>query len=122
MWSIPRYGIVGAAWSTLLVLLVSRGLVPAVLFCRYNGSSLARFLGYIYGVPTLTALPVGVAAYWLRQTILPGRNWPELVAAGAIISILFISAAFRTCLEPEHRQHAIDLISAAVKRVQSNKV
>ena len=115
-WSVPRYGIVGAAWSILTVMTFSRGLVPAALFCRYNASSLGQFLWFIYAGPTLTAIPVALLAFILRGSILPGRNWPELVAAGAVIATVFLAAAFYTCVLPEHRRHAIDLIAARLRR------
>ncbi len=115
-WSIPRYGIVGAAWSILTVMTFSRGLVPAALFCRYNECSLAKFLWFIYAGPTFTAIPVALLAFILRGSLLPGRNWPELIAAGAVIATVFLAAAFYTCVLPEHRRHAIHLISARLRR------
>lgn len=103
-WSIPRYGIVGAAWSALCVLTLSRGLLPAWLHCRQHGYSLMSFLGAIYLNATLTVLPAAATGLLLKATWLPGRTWPELIlAGGAIAAVHFVLALF-TCVSAEHRR------------------
>jgi O-antigen/teichoic acid export membrane protein len=109
-WSIPRFGIEGAAWSSLCVLTLSRGLLPAWIFCRQNAVSLGRFLASIYVTPTLTALPVAAAAVFLHRSYLPGNTWIELVIAGGIIAATYYTLALFTCVSAEHRHRIQSLL------------
>jgi O-antigen/teichoic acid export membrane protein len=108
-WSIPRYGILGAAWSSLIVLTLSRGLLPAWIFCRQSGYSLSSFLASIYAAPTLTTLPAAATGIFLKSTYLPGSTWPELIIAGAVIAAVYYLLALFTCVSSEHR-HGISRI------------
>ena len=105
-WAIPRHGVEGAAWASLCVLTLSRGLLPAWIFCRQSDYSLASFLASIYVAPTLTAIPAAVTGVFLESTYLPGATWMELIIAGAIIASVYFAVALFTCLSAEHR-HAI---------------
>jgi O-antigen/teichoic acid export membrane protein len=109
-WSIPRYGIMGAAWSSLCVLTLSRGLMPAWIFCRQNGCSLPSFLASIYAAPTLTAVPAAAIGVLLEATYLSGGSWPELITAGAIIAGVYYSLALFTCVSAGHR-HGIRVLA-----------
>lgn len=114
--AIPRYGVVGAAWCSLCVLTVSRGLVPAWIFCRQNGRSLPSFLASIYVAPTLTALPAAAVGILLKQTILPGNNWLELIAAGSAIAAVLYALALFTSLRTEHRHALGHLLTRQLQR------
>jgi O-antigen/teichoic acid export membrane protein len=116
VWSVPRYGVVGAAWSSLCVLTLSRGLLPAWIFCRQTAYSLASFLSSIYAAPTLTTLPAAAAGILLKRTYLPGRSWAELIVAGGIIACIYYALALFTCLSAEHRHRVRRLIGQQLLR------
>jgi O-antigen/teichoic acid export membrane protein len=116
VWSIPQYGVVGAAWSSLCVLTLSRGLLPAWIFCRQNAYSLISFLSSIYAAPTLTALPAAAAGVLLKRTYLPGSSWAELIIAGGIIAVIYYTLALFTCLSAEHRHRVRRLIGQQLLR------
>jgi O-antigen/teichoic acid export membrane protein len=116
-WSIPRYGVMGAAWSSLCVLTLSRGLMPAWIFCRQNAFSLSSFLTSIYAAPTLTALPAAVIGVLLNGTYLSGGTWPELILAGAIIAGVYYALALFTCLSDEHRHGIRRLVKQQFHRL-----
>jgi O-antigen/teichoic acid export membrane protein len=98
----PSYGIVGAAWFIGLVLLATRGVLPAWLLARANGFSLAWYLETIYVRPLLTALPAAALAFWIKRW-LPGRNWPEVLISAASIAGAYYGLALFTCIERRHR-------------------
>jgi len=111
--------VIGAAWSCLCVLSVTRGLMPAWIFCRQNGYSLASFLYSIYVTPTLTALPAAAAGVLLKRTYLPGNSWLELIAAGAVIAAVFYAPALFTCLSAEHRHGIQRLLERRFRRLSA---
>jgi len=115
-WSIPRFGIAGAAFSGLIVLGFSRGLLPAWEFCRQNNASLLWFLRMIYLRPTLLALPVAAIGCILQQTVLSGSSLPQLVLAGGVMSALFGLGAFGFVLQPQHRRELVHLIHVRLLR------
>lgn len=115
-WAIPRYGIVGAAWCGLVVLVLSRALLPAWLFCRQNGYSLPSFLWSIYGPTTLTALPIAALGFLLKTTVLPGRTWVELIAAGTSMALSYYAMALFTSISAEHRQGVLNMAGSQLRR------
>ncbi len=100
--AIPAYGIFGAACVSAGLMLLVRGIYTPWLVCQYLDYPLARYMKSIYLAPTLTAIPVYLVLLWLKG-VLPGSGWAELVAAGAVASVLFFGAAYFTSLQPEHR-------------------
>lgn len=118
--TIPRYGVLGAAYSMGLLMLLSRGLLPAWLLARYNGFSFAGFLAGVYLLPTLAAAPVAAVVLILKHTILSGNSLPSLFAAAAVTETLYMVIAFFTCIQPEHRRAVIQRVKAmAPRRVRS---
>jgi hypothetical protein len=101
---VPRYGAFGAACVVAVSLMVSRCLYLAAIMCRINGFSVYEYIDAIYTRALLCALPVIVVAALLRFTVLPGRNWFELIAAGAIIAGLYFSLAFVAVLDTASRK------------------
>ncbi len=101
---VPRYGAFGAACVVAVSLMVSRCLYLAAIMCRINGFSVYEYVDAIYTRALLCALPVIVVAGFLRFTVLPGRNWFELIAAGAIIAGLYFSLAFVAVLDTASRK------------------
>ena len=108
----PRFGIVGVAWLIAALILFSRGLLPAWLLARANNFSLSWYLATIYLRPLLTGVPVALVAAAMK-TRLPGRNWPQIIAAAAIIAGTYFVTALFTCLERRHRD---SLLHASLPR------
>jgi O-antigen/teichoic acid export membrane protein len=101
---VPRYGAFGAACVVAVSLTVSRGVYLAAIMCRINQFSIYEYIDAIYSRALLCALPVIVVGGVLRFTLLPGRNWFELIGAGAIIAVLYFSLAFFTVLDTASRR------------------
>ena len=102
-WTIPRYGIMGAAWVISVLMIVNRGLFTPWLVSREMNFSFPRFVGSIYVWPFVSAIPAFALAMILKATILPGRNWLQIAAMLAIIGITYFSVAMFLCVPPNHR-------------------
>ena len=91
-WLIPRYGLEGAAWWNSALLLCNRGVFIPWQLTRVLQTS---FWGYMVQVhrPTVAAVPV-FALTMLLHRVLPGQNWPELIAAGLLVSLCFLPLAY----------------------------
>jgi hypothetical protein len=64
------------------------------------------FFSYMKGIyvrPLLAGLPVVALAKLLKQTILPGRTLPELIAAGGICLVAYLPIALFACIAANHR-------------------
>jgi O-antigen/teichoic acid export membrane protein len=101
--AIPRFGILGAAVVSAFLMIGIRGLLTAWLVCSSINMRFGTYMASIYTRPVLTALPVLALAYWMRSHLMAGRNWTELIAASSLLGGLYLSAAFFTCLDVEHR-------------------
>lgn len=109
----PANGALAAAWIVTLSLLVVRGLYLAVVMCRVNGFHLPSYLRGIYGRALATAAPAFAVAFAIRAFVWPGRNWPELIAAGGVIALLYFTMAFFTVLEPDDRNRLVARVRRA---------
>lgn len=107
----PRFGIVGAAWVTSVCMVLNRGIFAPWLVSREFKFSLLYFVHSIYTWPVVAAIPSAAFAYLLRITILPGNNWFQLFAAGALVASVYFGLAFFVCLPPEHRSRLAGLIA-----------
>jgi len=103
----PRYGAYGVAWVVSLTITAVRGAFLAVLMCRVNGFALTEYLRAIYLRPLLAGIPAAALGLALRLTLLPGRNWLELIGAGALIAGVYFSIAFFTVLDADSRGHVV---------------
>lgn len=104
---IPHFGVTGAAWVISGLMLLNRGALTAFLISRELKISYLWFLANVYQ-PLLAALPAGLVLYALRVTVLPGRNWQQLILAGAITVACYAPVAFFTSLHSYHRELLID--------------
>jgi len=100
---IPKYGIVGAAWVMAIAMILNRGLFLPWLVSRVMQFGYLWFMNSIYTPAFLVAVPVYALAVWMGHTILPGTRWMELIAVGAIISVVYYALALVFCLPAEHR-------------------
>jgi O-antigen/teichoic acid export membrane protein len=104
--AIPRYGIMGAAWITSILMVLNRGLFTSWLFCEGVERNFGRYLGGIYARPILTAIPAFVGAWWIKLHWLPGRTWAEVLTGMGLLAIVYYGLAFFICLKKEHQSIA----------------
>jgi len=100
---VPRYGILGAAWTSAVLMIAVRGLYTPWLVARALDTSFIDYMRGIYIRPLLAGVPVVLLAWLMQTTVLPGRTWPELIAAGAICASVYLAIAMFACIEPHHR-------------------
>lgn len=101
---IPRYGILGAAVVSAVLMALNRGLWTPHLFCQAVGYSWAGYMLEIYARPVLTAIPVAGLLLVLKHSVLPGQKAIELIAVAVIAALAYLPAAFWTCVQQDHRQ------------------
>jgi O-antigen/teichoic acid export membrane protein len=111
---IPRYGILGAAWTASLLMLADRGFFTPWLLCRYLGQSYGRYMLGIYARPLALAIPVSLFALWLKARVLPGTSLVQVLGAAAAIALVYYAGAYFVSLERDHRAVLRDW---AVRRV-----
>ena len=101
---IPRFGILGAACYSSVLMLAVRGIYTPWLLCRSLDYSLPRYMWEIYMRPVVTAVPVLALAWVMKAHWIAGRNWLEVVTACALVGIVYCGLALLTCFEPGHRE------------------
>ena len=116
---IPRYGIVGVAWVTGILMILNRGLFTPWLLCRNFGWDYWPYLRSILLRPVLLGVAVGILARYGKSGLLPGRNLIELVVAGGLITLLYFTLAFLTSVFPEHRQLLRQWLAKSLRRPAS---
>ncbi len=104
--AIPRYGIMGAAWITSVLMVLNRGLFTSWLFCEGVRRNFGGYLGGIYAGPILIAIPVFAGAWWIKLRWLPGRTWAEVLTGMGLLGIEYYGLAFFICLKKEHQSMA----------------
>jgi len=87
------------------------------LMCRVNGLSIREYLDAIYVRPLVAAIPALCVAAILRIGVLPGRNWLELIAAAAIVAVVYFAVAFFTVLDADSRQQLLQRLPGARRAV-----
>jgi O-antigen/teichoic acid export membrane protein len=101
---VPRYGIVGAAWATAALMIAGRGIYTPWLVAQALDYSWFSYMNGIYVRPLLAGIPALALEWALKSSVLPGKTWPELVAAGCISGLVYAAVAFFVCVAPNHRQ------------------
>lgn len=99
-------GLVVLAQWVAAAMVANRGLLSAWVVCRQLNLSLRSFLWFIYGVPSLLAVPVYLALQQLSAA-LPVKNWWLVLFATAISGFGYLVPAFFICVDPAHRQTGI---------------
>jgi O-antigen/teichoic acid export membrane protein len=100
---IPRWGILGAAWTCSVLMILNRGFLAPWLVAKTLSLGFGHYMGTIYIRPLLAAVPVIAIAYLARGTVLPGTSCLQIFAAGALTGVLYYALAFAICLDREHR-------------------
>ena len=100
---VPKFGVIGAACVIAGLMILNRGLFTAFLISRELHVGYAWFLASVYQ-PLVAAIPVGILMYALRVTVLPGKNWFQLILAGLIVVVCYAPLAFLFSVQPAHRQ------------------
>jgi len=100
---VPRYGIWGAAWVSAVLMIAARGIYTPWLVSRALETSFLSYMQGIYVRPLLAGAPVIALGWALKHSFLPGRTWPELIAAGAVCAAAYLAIAAFACIAPQHR-------------------
>lgn len=89
---VPRYGILGAAVWSSMVLILNRALFTPWLLTRELKTG---FWGFLAGVnrPLLAVPPVAGALWFLRLAV-PGTSWLQLIGAGAFTGLVYLPLAY----------------------------
>jgi len=101
---IPRWGIIGVAWVCSILMILNRGLLAPWLVSKTLSLGFGRYMGTIYIRPLLAAVPVIAITYLAHATVLPGSNWLQIFAAGALLALLYYALAYLICLDRDHRE------------------
>jgi O-antigen/teichoic acid export membrane protein len=118
---VPRYGILGAAWTGAVLMIAVRGIYTPWLVARALDTSFIDYMRGIYVRPLLTGIPVVALAWLMQTTVLPGRTLPELIAAGAICAAVYFAIATFACIEPHHRALFFSRIPVLGPRLVPNR-
>jgi O-antigen/teichoic acid export membrane protein len=116
VFAIPRYGIVGAAWVTAVLMVANRGVYLSYLVSRTIEMSLWKYWREVYAGPALSAIPALLLVFALRSTILPGHSLFQLALAGLTGAIATYAVAFFVCIEPNHKRLLRDALSKSLSR------
>jgi O-antigen/teichoic acid export membrane protein len=118
---VPRYGILGAAWTAAVLMIAVRGLYTPWLVSRALDTSFISYMRGIYVRPLLTGVPVVALSWLMKNTVLPGRTWPELIIAGAICASVYFAIATFACIAPHHRALFFSRIPVLGPRLVPNR-
>jgi hypothetical protein len=84
-------------------MILNRGVFAPWLVCKTLSLGFSQYMGTIYIRPLVVAAPAIALAYLARATILPGVNWFQIFAAGAVLAALYYGLAYLICLDRDHR-------------------
>ena len=118
---VPRYGIWGAAWVSAILMIAVRGIYTPWLVSQALECSFFRYMAGIYVRPLLAAVPTAALAFGLKSTLLPGRSWPELIAAGALTAGFYLLLALFACVAPHHRDLFVGRIPVLGRRLIAHR-
>ncbi len=116
---LPRFGLLGAAWLTNLLMAANRGVIAGILLCRELDVSVWRYAVRIYARPLLLGAAGWALLILLKRTLLPGNSWRELILAGLALGIPYLAATFAVCLSREHRRLVIEKARTSLARLRA---
>ena len=103
VWVVPRYGILGAAWTSATLMIAVRGIYTPLLVSRALEYSFLAYMRRIYVRPLIAGVPAVILAWVLRSSWLPGATWLQLVLAGCLTCLAYGAVALFLCITPSHR-------------------
>ena len=112
---VPRFGAYGAGIVVAVALTAVRGVYLAVVMCRVNRLSIARYADAIYTRPLLAGIPVLLLALALRATLLPGANWFELLTAAGLLAVVYFAIASFAVLDRALRTRILDRLPRSAR-------
>ena len=101
--AIPRWGIVGAAWTSASLMILNRGLVASWLVAQIVAVPFSSYMRSVYGGPLLTMVPVLVLSLWLRSGAFRGGGPVQIFAAVFVAALTYYTLAFLLLVERNHR-------------------
>lgn len=107
---LPRYGLVGVAAAVAAGMAANRCLNLSWIFQRELEMGWAPMMASIYLAPLgLGAVSVAMMLA-LRESVLPGSNLWQLVAAGSLNAVFLAVGAYWLVLETEHRRMVMEQV------------
>jgi len=100
---LPRFGLWGAAWLSNGLMALNRGGLACLLICRELGVSVWQYALRIYAAPCAIGALSFALLFWLKRHGLPGRNWQEILEAGALMMVPYTLATYFFCISAGHR-------------------
>ena len=113
---LPSQGIFGAAVIASALMISVRGLLTPWLVSKVLEIPLISYLSGIYSRALLAAVPVWLLGFWLRKSLIGGRDWGELFLAAVLIGVFYYTLAFFFCLEAQHRDRILGLVRRLMGR------
>jgi O-antigen/teichoic acid export membrane protein len=101
--TLPRFGLAGAAWTVTILMSLNRAAVVAVLISHELHLNALDYVARIYVRPLLIGTASWLTLLLIRQNLLLGRTWPELIAAGCLMMIPYTLLSYALCLRSDHR-------------------
>ena len=105
-YTVPRYGILGAAGVVASLMIVSRGMLVPYFVSRQLSVSFWKYLWGIYGASLLIAAPLAVGIGLLNRAAGAPATWTAVLAGGMAMATGFYAAFMLFGLEAEHRRAA----------------
>jgi len=114
---VPRFGIVGAAVLSAVLMVAVRGLLTPWMLCRYLGANYGSYMASIFVRPLLTALPIWGLVHVCKLWVWPGQSWLDVIAAACFTGVIYFGAAVQTCLDHEHRLLVLNWLSRCREQI-----
>jgi O-antigen/teichoic acid export membrane protein len=111
---LPRGGLVGAAWVVSIMMALNRGAGVCWLVSKELKISPFRYAWRIYAIPLAITLGVWIALGRIKAYWIPGHTWWQLIAAGAIMGVVYSFFAFRFSLSRRHRERILGMVREAL--------
>jgi hypothetical protein len=100
---LPLYGLPAAVAISSTMMFLNRCVNLSRIFAKEFKVNQVNFLWRIYRMPIALAL-LDVTGLWaIKRSLLPGRNWRELIVVGVAHGVTYCVAGFWLVLEPDHR-------------------
>jgi O-antigen/teichoic acid export membrane protein len=100
---LPFYGLPAALVISSTMIFLNRCVNLSHIFAKEFKISQTAFLWSIYRTPIALGIVEAGGLWAIRKTLLPGRDWRELIIIGAMHALIYCAAAFWLVLERDHR-------------------